>query len=305
MLFLNLQACKNAVKKRLGKNAYNFFAGVYFIKSNPDFLKHTAQNQGLKNKYTGKRCFIIGNGPSLKNVDLSQLADEYTFTVNQLPRNSDFAKLKTNFHIWADQRFFDLDLNKSEDLELLNVMKAVSSEGNRPIVFYKWAARELIEKTRLDEILDIRYFGDIGMDIPKFLESKRALDICKPLPVFSTVVHYAVCIAAYMGFSEICLLGCDCTGFITTAQTKLKNSTQAEYAYSISENEKRRMERISNETSIRDELVWYANLFDTYHSINAYCKKKGIKLLNATESTLLESIPRVQLATLFQVKDEK
>lgn len=296
---------KRAIKTILGKKLYNSLAGFYFSKNNSAFKKYSIRNAELKNKYAGKRCFIIGNGPSLKTVDLSQLADEYTFTVNQLPRNNNFGKLKTNFHIWADERFFNLDLSKSEDLELFNVMKAVSSEDNQPVVFYKWAAREMIESNHLEKTLDIRYFGDIGMDIPKALASDGALDVCKPLPIFPTVIHYAVCLAVYMGFQEIYLLGCDCTGFISTAQAKLKNANQSEYAYSITENEKKRMERISSKTSIRNELLWYAELFDTYDFMKFYCEKQEVKLFNATESTLLESIPRVQLATLFQVKDEK
>lgn len=298
-------ACKNIIKTFLGKKLYNCLAGTYFLKRNPDFKRYSSKNAELKNKYAGKRCFIIGNGPSLKTVDFSQLADEYTFTVNQLPRNDKFGKMKTNFHVWADERFFNLDLSKSEDLELFNVMKAVSTEDNNPVVFYKWTAREMIERNHLEKTLNIRYFGDIGMDIPKALTFGGALNICEPLPIFSTVIHYAICLAVYMGFQEIFLLGCDCTGFISTAQAKLKNANQSEYAYSITDNEKKRMERISDKTSIRNELLWYAELFDTYDFMKRYCEKQGVKLLNATKNTLLESIPRVDLATLLHVRDEK
>jgi hypothetical protein len=38
----------------------------------------------FKNKYKGKRCFIIGNGPSLNLHDLSLLEGEYSFGVNSL-----------------------------------------------------------------------------------------------------------------------------------------------------------------------------------------------------------------------------
>ena len=38
----------------------------------------------LKDKHKGKRCFIIGNGPSLKNTDVSKLKDEYTFGMNRI-----------------------------------------------------------------------------------------------------------------------------------------------------------------------------------------------------------------------------
>ena len=38
----------------------------------------------LKGKHRGKRGFIIGNGPSLKNTDLTKLEDEFTFGMNRI-----------------------------------------------------------------------------------------------------------------------------------------------------------------------------------------------------------------------------
>ena len=38
----------------------------------------------LKDKHKGERCFIIGNGPSLKQTDLTKLKNEYTFGLNRI-----------------------------------------------------------------------------------------------------------------------------------------------------------------------------------------------------------------------------
>ena len=40
--------------------------------------------EGFRDRYAGKRCFIIGNGPSLREMDLSALRDEYTFGLNRI-----------------------------------------------------------------------------------------------------------------------------------------------------------------------------------------------------------------------------
>ena len=37
----------------------------------------------LHNVHRGQRCFIVGNGPSLNQTDLSLLRGEYTFTTNR------------------------------------------------------------------------------------------------------------------------------------------------------------------------------------------------------------------------------
>ena len=41
------------------------------------------------NIYKEKRCFIIGNGPSLNKLDLTKLKDEFTFGVNAIYTNYD------------------------------------------------------------------------------------------------------------------------------------------------------------------------------------------------------------------------
>ena len=33
----------------------------------------------MKDRHANKRCFIIGNGPSLREMDLGILSDEFTF----------------------------------------------------------------------------------------------------------------------------------------------------------------------------------------------------------------------------------
>jgi hypothetical protein len=37
----------------------------------------------IRDTHTGERCFIIGNGPSLKNTDLGKLKNEFTIGMNR------------------------------------------------------------------------------------------------------------------------------------------------------------------------------------------------------------------------------
>jgi hypothetical protein len=46
--------------------------------------KPSAELESFYNKYKGKRCIIIGNGPSLNKIDLGRIQNEYTFGVNSL-----------------------------------------------------------------------------------------------------------------------------------------------------------------------------------------------------------------------------
>lgn len=50
----------------------------------PRALRSRARLRALKDRYRGQRCFIIGNGPSLNQTDLTRLRDEYTLGSNRV-----------------------------------------------------------------------------------------------------------------------------------------------------------------------------------------------------------------------------
>ena len=105
----------------LGKKLYSkIFSFLKWLKISKNEKKELEKNEEFKNKHLGKRCFIIGNGPSIKNVDLTLLSKEITFTVNQMPRMENFKNIQTNYHIWSDRRFF------IDNVEIINIMKNVN-----------------------------------------------------------------------------------------------------------------------------------------------------------------------------------
>ncbi len=67
------------------------------IKDNSQYKGLIQTNEKYRNIHDGERCFIIGNGPSLKNVNLSKLCNEYTITVNQSPRMENFKDILNVF----------------------------------------------------------------------------------------------------------------------------------------------------------------------------------------------------------------
>ena len=265
-----------------------------FMRNNPEYKELLLRNREFKGKHNGERCFILGNGPSLSKVDLTLLKDEVTFSVNQLPRNPQFSELHTTYHMWMDNRFFDISEDHPETMELLDVMKQVNTLDNHPIVFYNIDAYEMIRKYRLDNELNIRYIAHTYIKDIEGLTSSF-LDVSTVLPSFSTVVHYLICLAIYMGFKDIILLGCDCTSIISITESRLGNAEKSPYGYKISENEKKRLEAIQSLTSIRDEMMWQVELFDCYSYLDQYCRKQGARLRNATYPTLLECIEKVSM----------
>lgn len=272
-------------KKRLG-------GGQNLLKDNIVF----------KDKYSGKRCFIIGNGPSLNGLDLSLLKNEYTFTVNQFSKSRQYESIHTNFHFWSDIRFFDIDPKDPGDMALLETMKKVNTGSNKPSVFYNIRAKEMVEKHELDKVLDVHYFSAVQFTKSRYLK-KDKIDFTKTVCNWPTVVQIVITAAIYMGFTEIYLLGLDCTGFINIAETKMKNySYGIKYAFDVSEDEKKRMERANSICSMRQELLCQAEIFEDYELLRDYAIRKNIKIFNATPDGLLEAFERVSYTDV--VKNE-
>lgn len=267
----------------------------FYTQIHKDEVKLLELNSQFKDAYKGERCFIFGNGPSLKELDFSRFSNEYTFTVNQLSRNPQFESLKTNFHFWADPVFFNIDLNKPEDIELLNVMKAVHSKDNSPKVFYPIDTLEFVKKYELDRCLDVHYFKSEL----HFLNNTNNLDYTKIVPAFGTVVQWCITMAIYMGFTEIYLLGCDNTGIINNIQSAMKVAV-TEYNYQISENEQNRMERQLDNKRLYDFVSTYGEILLDYEYLFDYCVKHSIKLRNCTPQSAIDCIPKEDLKIVLE-----
>lgn len=144
-------------------------------------------NQRLKkfhNRYQGERCFIIGNGPSLKNTDMSKLRDEYTFGMNRIFLMFPELGFKTKFLVSVN----DLVIEQSvEDFKQVEIP-----------LFVSWRAREWLPPAKNLHYLYTTYTG-----------KKFATDARKRLWEGATVTYTCLQLAYFMGFSTAILIGVD------------------------------------------------------------------------------------------------
>lgn len=249
-------------------------------------LKANARFSGI---HKGERCFILGNGPSLKEENLKLLENEYVFTVNQVSRHADFKWIKPNYHFWADPNFFVIDKNKPEDMELLEVMKSVKTEENSPECFFPITQYEFVKEYNIDGVLNTNFYLS-NFEFDEFY--KKDVDFTKPTPAFYTVVQWCVLMAVYMGFSKIYLLGCDNTSLLVNMKSVLEVNDDSDYGYSLSENEKKRMTAMVKRQSLEAQIRSALNTFNGYRLLYEYCTKREIQLINCSSTTLIDSIPR-------------
>jgi hypothetical protein len=142
------------------------------------------QLAALKDIHSGERCFILGNGPSLKHTDVSRLKGEYTFGMN---------RVYLAFPHWGFETSYFLSINNlvieqcSSDIRALSIPKFIS-----------WRSRHLIQPTPDTSFLHTTYTG------PKFARDARSR-----LWEGATVTYVALQLAFHMGFETAILIGVD------------------------------------------------------------------------------------------------
>ena len=84
------QTLKSLLPESMLQTARNAYDAVRRIPQLPDAYFHPWRRESirrlaaLKDIHKGKRAFIIGNGPSLKQTDLPKLKNEFTFGMNRI-----------------------------------------------------------------------------------------------------------------------------------------------------------------------------------------------------------------------------
>lgn len=146
----------------------------------------------FKDIHKGERCFIIGNGPSLRMEDLDTLYDynEICFGVNRIYLSYPNTKWRPNYYVAVDTLIVQNDRQKIQSMEGTKFIRHFYKMDN---IWKKESEYEFCGLTARP--------GE-----PKF-----SLDIVDGIYIGNTVVYDAIQIAVYMGFEEIYLLGVDMT----------------------------------------------------------------------------------------------
>jgi len=138
----------------------------------------------LKDTHCGERCFIIGNGPSLKNTDLTKLKGEFTFGLNR-------------FYL----AFPELGFSSSLLLTINDLVTEQCAQDIRALpipTFVSWRGRRWIAPAANLHYLYTSY------ELPKF-----ATNAAGRLWEGATVTYVAMQLAFHMGFKQVILIGVD------------------------------------------------------------------------------------------------
>ena len=227
------------------------------------------------NIHKGKRCFILGSGPSILKQDLSLLKDEITFCSNWFINHEQINRINVNYYCAYDINFVKPQPNQQwiEKLSNYNFAK-----------FFPLDWKKL--NIPLKGISYVKYCGETKVyELNKFSTDPINIGFYDGA---SVIINLSIPLAIYMGMSEIFLLGCD-------SVYAIKNDDLSKaYFYNIKEHH---TATVHNELT---EKIWQKNLFQSYEVVLDYCIRKGINIVNCTDGGELEIFPRANYCEIIK-----
>lgn len=282
-------------------NRYNAIMngwGYYIYKAtHKDVCRLTEQNRKYKNIHHGERCFIMGNGPSLKDVDFLKLKKEFVFGVNQIMSVPGWEEANINYWVCIDGDI--LGIWNNSDYSFYKKMLMLSERDID--VFVPIEARYYCRYHHLEECLNINYMNIkeqyINLDCPMEINFP---DMEKFIMQPYNAVIGCINIAIYMGFKEIYLLGCNQSVLEDEIKYYLGNQSLNMHAFTDDDTSaKITLNRIQAKGMYFEIKTQLTQLLQ-YRLLNELCKRNNIRLVNLSVPTLIESIPQMPITEVLK-----
>jgi hypothetical protein len=216
----------------------------------------------LKNRHKGKRCFIIGNGPSLTTDDLDKLKDEITFASNKIYLAFESTDWRPTYYSVCD------DLVALNNKDLIKKVDAIQIHSS--------VVKSIMEDEQNHWVRCLSQERDWN-EWEKFCFSNNLL---LGAAMGGSVVYFQMQLAFYMGIKEIVLIGTDYSfNYLDNGDRVLVSSGEKNHFHS--------------EYRKKGEKWNYPNLEKQY---GAFKKAKSVfeqrgGIVNASRSTKLDVFP--------------
>ena len=223
----------------------------------------------------GKRCFIIGNGPSLTVEDLDKLKGEDCFGSNGIWELYGKTDWRAKYYCLIDGDYSEqigADIAIPMDASAESFFLLGNLQRYHPVVQERSNANFYYQPT-------VTIYTILSHKLLKSQYPRISEDIAKCVYPCGTVTYEAMQIALYMGYDEIYLLGLD---------HSYRNGSHFSGGGAYSTN-------VDGSEDLRS-WTWGYELF------RKTAERRGVKVMNATRGGMLEVFPRVNLDEVLQHK---
>ena len=225
-----------------------------------------------KGKHKGKRCFIIGNGPSLTLKDLELLKNEITFAANSVFKLFDKTVWRPTYYFISDS---DVAVDNIDEIgrikcgqKFIEMRSIPYREQLKPCVFI------CTDPTFIINIFNIK--PHIQEDVTKYLENG------------GTVIFSIIQLAIYMGFTELYLIGQDFSMPYYKDRFGIPHRTEAKQTH------------VGNIPAPFKRIYLYRDtMLNAFKEARRYCDAHGIKIVNVSRGGKLEVFERETLESVL------
>jgi len=274
----------NSLVLRIANNVSIFsnkISGTFFRKrslllTNADLKK----NESLKNKFSGKSCYVLGNAPSIEKHDLLRLKDQHVICCNNFFLHKDFKEIKPDFYVIADADFLDLSDEKTSAW-WKQMIEKTSDTGLT--YFLPIQVKDTFIHTELKD--EKVHFLD--MCLPFYDNCVSNFDIGHAINGVQNVLVLAIQLSIYMGFENVFLLGAD--------HNWLSHYGEQRHFYKQDETD----EIGSTGYSYHWWLKAVGEMFRQYEMLHKFARERGIRILNASEAGVLDVFPSIKFKDTF------
>ena len=241
----------------------------------------------LKNAHKGERCFLIGNGPSLRTEDLDKLHEhgEISIGCNFIDRIFSQTKWRPDYCMIGDAT-------------IINAEYAMFANLEAKVIFMPHINDVAVgDASKIYEALSLAkgetvFYKKLFMGNP-YAEVDFSDDVSRGIPMVGTVMYGMIQIAAYMGISKIYLLGVDGTQINASDPNYFK---EKRHFYDDAQNDLAARLKVAAiaPAGVESELT-----AGVYRTADNYSREHGFRIYNATRGGVLDMFERVGFDTLF------
>ncbi len=148
-------------------------------------LKHRHKLVQFEKKHAGEKCFIIGNGPSLNKMDLTQLKDCICFGLNKIYLHPQIEQIQIDYHVTVNPLVISQSLDQFNKLNCPSFVSYRACDGAIP------------------PLPNIFYLLTTGGP------QRFSFNPYDTISEGATVTYVALQLAHFMGFTEVYLIGVD------------------------------------------------------------------------------------------------
>jgi hypothetical protein len=249
-------------------------------------------NRAFRNIHAGKRCFILGTGPSINKQNLIPLKDELCISLNFFYYHRDYHSINPRYSVVSGLHVHPIIPDETGLKWFQEIERKITSTD----MFFNYFDRQVILENNLFKNRKVHY-----LHFTSRLDDlmRDGIDATKPLYPFQSVSVAAIQLAIYMGFKEIYLLGLDHdwilrfperlpTHFYQPPESILEKNGLIDWA-------EEEMEQDLEQEFYNHWILWHQ-----YKCLKRFAGQNRIGIYNATDGGLLDVFKRVDYDALIK-----